>query len=93
MLFETRLRRLEERYRARLSAAGAAQPSEPGSAADPGATAQAIERANAQSKVLEQRIRDGIEPTEIVQGAAPEAAPEAAEPARESSRLEGTATV
>ena len=70
MLFETRLRRLEERYRARLSAAGAAEPGEPGDAGEPSATAHAIERANAQSKALEQRIRDRIEPTEAVQEAA-----------------------
>jgi hypothetical protein len=84
MLFETRLRRLETRYRARLTAAGASQLREPGVAGEASATAQAIGRANAQSRALEQSMRERIEPKE------PEHDP--AERALESGRLEDTAT-
>ncbi len=63
MLFETRLRRLEARYRARLSAAGESQLRDPGITGASSTTAHAIERANAQSKALEQSMREQVEPT------------------------------
>ena len=58
MNIESRLRKLEARYRATLSAAGAAaQAHYFALAGEPSATASAIERANAQWKQLESRKR------------------------------------
>ena len=59
MLFETRLRRLEARYRARLMAAGA-QVADAARAGEPSAMVSAIERANAQWKALEHRLRSTV---------------------------------
>jgi hypothetical protein len=61
MNFESRLRKLESRYRATLSAAGAAQAHYMALAGEPSATACAIERANAQWKELESRKRSIVE--------------------------------
>ena len=57
MNIESRLRKLEARYRATWSAAGAAQAHYFALAGEPSATASAIERANAQWKELESRKR------------------------------------
>jgi len=79
MLFESRQRRLEVRYRARLTAAGAAHAAEPALAGGPSATACAIERANAYRKQLEIRMRAAVGPSAV-------------EPSEPSEPVEETAT-
>jgi hypothetical protein len=63
MLFETRSGNPEARYRARLSAAGAAQSRDQVPAGEPSTTACALERAKAQWLALERQVRAQTEPS------------------------------